>query len=60
MKKSYQDNDDEYLEQVLEKRQKWNIEEKLNQSNQFKGNFLQELTANGLCECFIVVVVFLD
>jgi len=47
---------------VLEKRQKWNIDEKLNQLNQYKGNFLQELTANGLFDLifrvFFVILTF--
>jgi hypothetical protein len=36
------------LEQVLEKGQKWNIEEKCITSENYQGNFVEELTVDGL------------
>jgi hypothetical protein len=36
------------LEQVLEKRPKWNIEEKFVSSENYQGKFIEELTADGL------------
>jgi hypothetical protein len=47
-RKNYTDNDDEFLEQVLEKRQKWNIEEIFAASDNYQGKFVEELTSDGL------------
>ncbi len=44
-KKNYTDDDDFF--EVLEKGQKWNIEEKFAASNNYQGKFVEELTADG-------------
>jgi hypothetical protein len=49
-KKNYtDDNDDDiFLEEILEKGQKWNIEQKFAASDNYQGKFVEELTSNGL------------
>jgi len=42
------------LEQVLEKGQKWNIEEKFYASENYQGKFVEELTVNGLYLFYLI------
>jgi hypothetical protein len=49
VKKNYTDDaDDILLEEIFEKGQKWNIEQKFAASDNYQGKFVEELTSNGL------------